>query len=494
VFSILNNLFFFRKHALNNNQFGRVGQMRQRTRILGIFCTFLSLAVLSGAQTTALVGGTLIDLTRFGRSTNDVPDAVVLIQDGKFTAAGSFRETPIPKGARIVNAHGKFLIPGLIDGFGALRTQGFANAYLLGGVTTVYVPTIPPHCCGDGEAIILRTGRPSPRIFLGAPVTGYSIDGIETQSSALRDVRLHGRRLSDGQLIARVDQLSAQGIRGITIGFDVWPDQFDLIVAEAKAKHLAILAEPGFSSYAYAIRSGAEALVHNDHYQMELAPASAKLERADGNGANAYGALCALDIASGVVNQFGGELSRSRAALMPTLAIEATADLLDVPNPWKAPTAALVLPSDLDVPVDPKTGASGWLSSLPPERRDYVRNCGLHKEQIDARLYQLGARFLAASAASTYGVMPGSGLHLELELLHRIGLTPRESLAAATDNYATVYGWNDVGRIEVGRDADLLILSEDPRQNVLAVDAIDTVILGGKILNSNHLLNRRQSK
>ena len=90
---------------------------------------------------------------------------------------------------------------------------------------------------------------------------------------------------SNGELIARVDQLAAHGFRGITIGLDVWPAQLDAIVAEAKTKHLAILAEPGFTGYPYAIRSGVEALVHNDHYQMELAPGNAKFERAEGNGA-----------------------------------------------------------------------------------------------------------------------------------------------------------------------------------------------------------------
>ena len=173
---------------------------------------------------------------------------------------------------------------------------------------------------------------------------------------------------------------------------------------------------------------------------------------------------------------------------MPTLAIEATADLLEIPNPWKAQSAVLVSPSDLDIPIDPKTGASGWLISLPPERRDHVRKCGWQKQTIDARLYQFGARFLAASGASTYGVMPGSGLHLELELLHRIGLTPREALAAATDNYAAVYGWRDVGRIETGRKADLLILSEDPRQNLWSLDATKMVMLDGAILNHERLL------
>jgi hypothetical protein len=74
---------------------------------------------------------------------------------------------------------------------------------------------------------------------------------------------------------------------------------------------------------------------------------------------------------------------------------------------------------------------------------------------LDGQLYTAGARFLAGSNAATYGIMPGSGLHLELTLLHRIGLSPREALAAATSNYADVYGWRDVGRIEPGRVADL---------------------------------------
>jgi len=468
--------------------------MKRRVRFLGIVCTFLGLAVLDCAQTTAIVGGTLIDLTGFGHSTNDLPDAIILVEGDKIAAVGPARSVEIPKGARIINARGKFLVPGLIDGFGAQRTQGYASAYLYEGVTTVYVPTIPKVGGGDGELEVLKVGNPSPRLFLGAPVTGYSIDGIDTAPDSLKTTRLHEPRLSSEQLIARIDQLAVQGFRGITIGSDVWPDQLDVIVAEAKTKHLAILAEPAFASYPYAIRSDVEALVHNDHYQMELAPAPAKLERADGNGANAYQFLCGVKASSSSVTELAIQLAHSNTALMPTLAIEATADLLDVPNPWKPCSSVLVSPSDLDVPVDPKTGASGWLSSLPPERRDYVRRCGWHKEKIDARLYQLGARFLAASSASTYGVMPGSGLHLELELLHRIGLTPREALAAGTDNYAVVYGWKDVGRIEAGRNADLLILSADPRQSVSALNHIDTVMLSGEILDREHLLRVDHSR
>jgi imidazolonepropionase-like amidohydrolase len=88
----------------------------------------------------AIVGATLIDVSGYGRSTNDVRDSVVLIDDGKINVAGPASRVPIPSGTLRIDAYGKFLIPGLIDGFGALRTQAFGNAYLYEGVTTVYVP------------------------------------------------------------------------------------------------------------------------------------------------------------------------------------------------------------------------------------------------------------------------------------------------------------------------------------------------------------------
>jgi len=58
--------------------------------------------------------------------------------------------------------------------------------------------------------------------------------------------------------------------------------------------------------------------------------------------------------------------------------------------------------------------------------------------------------------------MPGISTHTELELLVRSGLTPREALAAATSNYSERFGWRELGLVEAGRRADLLILAADP--------------------------------
>ena len=461
---------------------------------------FAALAVTATAQPVtpqhekiAIVGATLIDVNNYGHSTNDIAASVVLIDDGKVVAVGSATQITIPPGSTRIDAHGEFLVPGLVDGFGALRTQAFANAYLYEGVTTVYVPTILPNGGGDGELKIVRNASPGPRLFLGAPMTGYSEQGADPSDKPMLDHRLHDRRLSNEQLIARVDQLADQGFRGVTISYDVWPDQVDVIVAESKRRDMAALAEPAFTPYPYAIHAGVSGLPRNDHYLLALAPPAVLLERADNLTASSAPsrAICMIDPASSGVADLGAQLAKSNTALMPTLSMEATADALDVPNPWSARSAALIKAADLDDPVNPSTGESAFLASLTTERRKRVRDCAWHKEAFDARLYQLGAKYLAGSSATSYGIMPGSGLHLELTLLHRIGLSPREAIAAATSNFADIYGWRDIGRIEPGRVADVLILDADPRSDLAALDHIDRIIFRGVVLDRQSLLKAR---
>jgi hypothetical protein len=444
----------------------------------------------------AIVGATLVDVNNYGHSTNDIANAVVVIDGGKIIAVGPAPSVAIPTDAKQIDGKGTFLIPGLIDGFGALRTQEFANAYLYDGVTTVYVATGFETGGGDHESKILRHAAPGPRLFLGAPMTGYSETGEDPSDKPMTEHRLHDVRLSNEQLRARVDRLADQGFRGVTISYDVWPDQVDTIVAEANRRGLATIGELGFTSYPYAVRAGVGALLRNDQYLTELAPTTAKLARADGLQPGYGGivrALCTIDPASSEVKDYGDQLSSAHTALLPTLSLEATADLLDIPNPWTATSSGLIKAADLEAPVDPVTGASGFLQGLPAERRWYVRQCAFHKEVLDAQLYKAGAKYLAGSNAATYGIMPGSGLHVELTLLHRIGLSPREALAAATSNYADVYGWRDVGRIEPGRVADLLLLDADPRTDISAVDHIRTLVFQGVVVDRNALLAARKA-
>jgi imidazolonepropionase-like amidohydrolase len=110
--------------------------------------------------------------------------------------------------------------------------------------------------------------------------------------------------------------------------------------------------------------------------------------------------------------------------------------------------------------------------------------------QIDEQYRKAGARYLAGSGADAFGTMPGISLHTELKLLTRIGLSPRQALAAATSNFGEVFGWPDVGQVKPGANADLLVLDADPTQDVTNLKKIRMVILNGEVLDRDRLLSK----
>lgn len=100
--------------------------------------------------------------------------------------------------------------------------------------------------------------------------------------------------------------------------------------------------------------------------------------------------------------------------------------------------------------------------------------------------------YLAASGAPVMGSMPGISEHIELEMLVRLGLSPREALAAATNNYSLQFGWNELGLIAPGRLADILVLDSDPTTNVWNTRHISTLIVDGNVMDRDALLKPRR--
>jgi imidazolonepropionase-like amidohydrolase len=76
-------------------------------------------------------------------------------------------------------------------------------------------------------------------------------------------------------------------------------------------------------------------------------------------------------------------------------------------------------------------------------------------------------------------------------MLVRIGLSPREALAAATNNYSIQFGWNELGLVAPGRRADILILDADPTNNIWNLRRISTIIFDGNVVDREGLLKRK---
>jgi imidazolonepropionase-like amidohydrolase len=95
---------------------------------------------------------------------------------------------------------------------------------------------------------------------------------------------------------------------------------------------------------------------------------------------------------------------------------------------------------------------------------------------------------VAGTDAGTSGIVGGFSLHDELELLQTSGLAPEEVLRSATTLPAQWLGLNsEIGTIEVGKQADLVLLDANPLEDVRNSRKITGVVVGGRWLGKAKL-------
>ena len=103
-------------------------------------------------------------------------------------------------------------------------------------------------------------------------------------------------------------------------------------------------------------------------------------------------------------------------------------------------------------------------------------------EKLVGDMRRAGVEFLAGTDTNGWNpIIPGFGLHEELALLVKSGLSPLEALQSATRNPARYFGPKaDFGTIEPGKAADLVLLTADPTRDIHNTQKIDSVILRGR--------------
>ncbi len=436
------------------------------------------------ASVVAITGATLVDVSDRGRSARDIPDAVVLIEGDRIIAAGSRASTPVPPGARVIARPGKFILPGLVDGFSGLRSQAEANAELYEGVTTIV---------GSGDdrrGHLLEHASPSPHLY---PMDSA---GSTDDWSLLRDQPQwrdklaehdHPRELTPAETRAQLAATARRGTRAIWIGWNITADNARAIIAESHRLGMVAYGEFIATPYADGIAEGVDVLLHMSRYELGLAPAALIRPLASapyGEAARtAYDWVAALDPASPSIAAYGKAIAAGGVALMPTFTLFYLM-LPDHRNLWKEPAARLIDPASLFHPADRTTGEA----SVPPKVRVAMEHAAQRLWALNHVLMAQEPIYLAGSGASALGALPGMALHVELELLARQGLTPRQALAAATSNYAAQFHWTELGLVAPGRRADLLIVDADPAIDVKNAARISDVVLSGQWLDRPGLL------
>jgi hypothetical protein len=449
-----------------------------------------------------LVGGTVIDVTEWGHSAKDLQNATVVIQDGRITDVGPRSLVPIPANARVIDCTGKYLIPGLVDGFAGMNSQGQANANLYMGVTTVVASQ------DERRGKIDFAANPSPHLYLLDSVGStdeWSLLASRPEWAAKLKEGPRPVELSPEDTARQLNDIAHIGARVLWLGHDLTAANTQWIVTRARQLGLVTYGEFVATPYAVGIESGVDALLHMSRYELGLIPDELQrplVDDPEGPPANtAYDYSERLPPTDLHIRTYAKFLAAHHAALMPTFSLF----YLRLPehrNLWKEPAASLLDPAGLWSPSDRRTGEmvyplSSWTRHLPGSTQRWMEESQHKKADLEAvRLWHINQaiftafpHYLAASGAPALGTMPGISMHTELELLVRLGLSPREALAAATNNYAIQFGWTELGQIAPGRRGDILILDADPTANIWNARRISTLILDGNVMDREGLLN-----
>ena len=192
-----------------------------------------------------------------------------------------------------------------------------------------------------------------------------------------------------------------------------------------------------------------------------------------------------LDLTNPLAQDLVANLARSQVMVDPRLAVFRNMILLhDLESVNRHPDNALV-PTRLR-----RHWENYWQRShLEPETRDVRRGEFLKYQELTAMLYRAGVPILTGTDTPEPYVPPGFSLLQELEMLVEAVLPASAALQAATiNNAATLKQRSQLGGIEPGKLADLVILGADPTADIRNVRRIEKVIRGGRICDPAQVL------
>lgn len=443
---------------------------------------FLSLIYGAGSLTAeqiAITGGTLIDV----RTQQEIKGSVILIQGDRIVEVGKAGETPIPPDARVIDASGKWIVPGYMDMH--VHVAGAEDLpfemYLAKGVTTIR------DCGGDlSLSRLLRADLDSrkkigPRYFFAGPI----LDGIPPVSP-------DGTILVDTpeRAASAVNFLIDQGADFIKIYNNVKEPEFIEILKTAHSRGVRVTGHvPRTLTVTHVVESGMDCLEHVRITGRELLTP----EEADQLDFLPYAKREVLlwqrfDLDSQKMRKLVSFLAEKQVFMDVTLVVDyqlGTDPEQQIKNPdnqylpqklfenWKS----MPQPDSYKVPAELKEASADSFN----KRQKFVGLC-----------YQAGARIITGTDGPSLGMLlPGFGLHHEFHMLNKAGMTSADILRATTIRSAEALGKEqDLGTVEKGKYADLLILQKNPLLDVSNLDSIETVFKGGQSFDPKALLKK----
>lgn len=441
-----------------------------------------------GQQALVIDGGTLID----GNGGAPMPNAVIVVQGNRIAAVGARGSVTVPAGAQIINATGKFIIPGLIDGKSNWNFQ-YGEAYMHWGVTSAVVSG-GRNDQGLAERDAINHGIfAGPRLFQTVVgLRGPGRDGKRRQSYGPGAGEIIPYTPEETRQLTK--DIIAAGADFITLGDgDGPPELWAPAVEEAHKAGLAIACRcmGPQTRGPEAAMLGVDVLIHSGNLGVALSRDPEKFKDmgntgrggaeptgtddafADMDPAKIPGVIALLKSKNVYVSPETVALSRPFYSSAKRVQQEAHTEFND-PN-LRAYYSDFSLYDLYDNVRDPE-------DYLEPERIALRRIGFKNKAEFMRRYVEAGGKIVTASDITQSA--PGLGVHQEMAIMQEDYRLPRmKIIQAATKWVAEGYRLPGVGSIETGKLADMVILDADPLADILNTRKISTVIKDGKVMD-----------
>ncbi|MGH7483926.1 MAG: amidohydrolase family protein [Longimicrobiales bacterium] len=455
---------------------------------LALLLSFVAPRATLAQHAVALVGGTLLD----GTGAAPIADAVVVARDGRIACAGPARACAVTGDVAVVDVSGRWIVPGLVDAhvhysqtgwvdgrpdaldlrerfpyeetIAELETpEPFYRSYLCSGVTATFDvggypwtwglrepaghSTSAPHVAAAGPLLSTRDhwlNQPAERQFLW----------IDSDSAVTRGVSYLAANETDAVKVWFLVSATSPDTAS-------WVGLLQQAGVEAERMGLPLIVHATTLWGAkQAVRAGADLLVHGvfdrpvDDEFLALARAAGTIYTPTIVVGDGYRQIRARDFEA-----------------------ERYGDALDC--------------------VDPETLHKAFLTDSLPGGATEAERARMRAASEDAfriqaenvrRVHEAGIPIAVGTDAGNPLTLHGPALYLEMEALQRAGLEPVEVLAAATRTAARAMGMlAEIGTIERGKVADLLVLARDPTADTSNLRSVLLIMRNGRVWTRDEL-------
>ena len=448
----------------------------------------LLLPCLLMAQTKSLVFThvTVIDMTGAPAKTN----MTVVISGERITVVGKAQKVPLPRDARVVDASGKFLIPGLWDMHVHTLSKGapdrFFPLFIANGITGVrdMGGDLTLQQVSQIKREITSGVRLGPRVMAAGPI----LEGARSfwpLSIRVKDA---------GEAQRAVADLAKNGADFFKVYNTLSRDAYFAIAAEARQRRIPFVGHiPEDVTPLEASRAGQKSIEHLAGVKIEITRDPEALRKQRAEARDEADPVKARDLFFNLNQDILGHYDAGRArSLFREFALNST---------WHAPTLVVLrsyasihdpsLRDDTRMRYMPRAIRDAWakMGGKPDPRNDAMQK-RLFEQNLElvAAMDRAGVKLLAGTDTPNPYTYPGFSLHNELELLVKAGFTPMKALQTATLNPAQFLNLQDMlGTVERGKIADLVLLDANPLENIGHTQRIAAVVVSGRYLPKDEL-------